>query len=134
MKSLKNRKTLKNLAKLIKTSDTKSTCLAKRREREKSHRASENDDAKNDRLAKRREAYRSKITTQKSKTVAHANSNNKTVYLYNFDVLKNGMLHDQFWAKHNMKQFRKSIQFEIFQCTICKEAWPLNTKPKAPMS
>ena len=131
---LVKRRELAKLYSANETSDAKSTRLAKRREREKSHRASENNDAKNDRLAKRREAYRSKITTEKSKTVAHANSNNKTVYLYNFDVLKNGMLHDQFWAKHNMKQFHESIQFEIFQCTICKEAWPLNTKPKAPMS
>ena len=33
-------------------------------------------------------------------------------------------------AKQNIKNFHKSIKYEIFQCTICFEAWPINTKPK----
>ena len=31
-----------------------------------------------------------------------------------------------------MKQFHKSMQFEVFQCTVCKEALPINTKPRSP--
>ena len=31
----------------------------------------------------------------------------------------------------NMQQFHKSIQFNIVQCTVCFEAWPLKVKPKS---
>ncbi len=54
----------------------------------------------------------------------------KTVYLNEFDALKNGALHEQCWAKCSIKEFHKSMQYVIFQSTICKEAWPINTKPK----
>ena len=56
----------------------------------------------------------------------------KAAYLKEFDVEKNGPLHDQDWAKHNMKQFHKSMQYATYQCSICKEAWPIKTKPKCP--
>ncbi len=45
--------------------------------------------------------------------------------------MKYGTLHDQCWAKLNMKQFHESIQYSIFQCTICKEAWPIISKLKS---
>ncbi|CAB4024644.1 Hypothetical predicted protein, partial [Paramuricea clavata] len=51
-------------------------------------------------------------------------------YLSEFDSMKNGPLHDQSWAKCNMQQFHKSVQYSIFQCTVCKEAWPITSKPK----
>ena len=46
-------------------------------------------------------------------------------------MLRNGALHDQSWAKWNMQQFHKSMQFVICQCMVCKEAWPINAKPKS---
>ncbi len=33
-------------------------------------------------------------------------------------------------ARNNMKKFHKAIQFTIYQCHVCREAWPLRTKPK----
>ena len=55
----------------------------------------------------------------------------KAMYLNGFDMLRNGALHDQSWAKWNMQQFLKSMQFVICQCMVCKEAWPINTKLKS---
>ena len=45
-------------------------------------------------------------------------------------MLRNGASHDQSWAKWNMQQFHKAMQFVICQCMVCKEAWPINAKPK----
>ena len=53
------------------------------------------------------------------------------MYLNGFDMLRNGVLHDQSWVKWNMQQFHKSMQFVICQCMVCKEAWPINAKPKS---
>lgn len=33
-----------------------------------------------------------------------------------------------------MKQFHKSMQYSICQCTVCQEAWPITSKPKSPDS
>jgi hypothetical protein len=51
----------------------------------------------------------------------------KIEYLNNFDTLKNGQLHEQSWAKSKIKDFHKSMQFSVLQCTICKEAWPIKS-------
>ena len=53
------------------------------------------------------------------------------MYLNGFDMLRNGALHDQSWAKWNMQKFHKSMHFVICQCMVCKEAWPINAKPKS---
>lgn len=137
------------------TSDTRKLRLKKHAEVDKKHRASEIDDAKQLRLAKKRQAYRSKISVLNKEKQTNIEEFNdlassfllnfknvcnvtqdisKIVYLTEFDALKNGALHDQSWAKCNMKQFHKSMHFVIFQCTVCKEAWPINTKPKSPAS
>ena len=55
-------------------------------------------------------------------------------YLKEFDVVKNVCLHKQPWAKANVKKFAKSTQYCICQCYVCKEAWPLKSKPKSPHS
>lgn len=55
----------------------------------------------------------------------------KAMYLNGFDMLRNSALHDQSWAKWNMQQFHKSMEFVICQCMICKEVWPMNAKPKS---
>ncbi len=34
-------------------------------------------------------------------------------------------------AKVNVEKFHKSMEYSIFQCQICFEAWPINTKPKS---
>jgi hypothetical protein len=42
------------------------------------------------------------------------------------DILKN--------PGTNINKFHKSMNFMVYQCRICQEAWPLKTKPKSPSS
>ena len=84
--------------------------------------------AKRIRLGKVAEHKKSKKASESSQSV------NQSKYLNEFDSMKNGPLHDQCWAKCNMKQFHKSVQYFIFQCTVCQEAWPITSKPKCPGS
>ena len=42
------------------------------------------------------------------------------------DVFKN--------AGTDINKFHKSINFLVYQCSICQEAWPLKAKPKSPSS
>ena len=49
-----------------------------------------------------------------------------------FDSVKYGKLHEQSWAKSFMSKFHSSINFSVFQCTVCHEAWPLKSKPRSP--
>lgn len=34
-------------------------------------------------------------------------------------------------SKENISKFHKSMEYSIYQCTICLEAWPLKSKPKS---
>lgn len=43
---------------------------------------------------------------------------------------QSGELHEQKLAKGMMKKFHKSMKMCIYQCTVCHEAWPRQTKPK----
>jgi len=43
-------------------------------------------------------------------------------------------LHQQKSSRENMKKFHKSLKFQIYQCGVCHEAWPLKTKPKNTVS
>ena len=52
-------------------------------------------------------------------------------YLKEFDIGKNGHIHEQSWAKSNIAKFHKSAEYSIIQCTICQEAWPLKYKPRS---
>ena len=56
------------------------------------------------------------------------------MYLNEFDIVKNGPLHQQNWAKTNIAKFHRSMKYSIYQCTICKEAWPRKSKPRSPDS
>ena len=95
----------------IETDDERKLRLAKMAKHAKSRRAEETDEERKLRLEKRR----------KAEPVG------KIEYLNNFDTLKNGQLHEQSWAKSNIKDFHKSMQFSVLQCTICKEAWPIKS-------
>ena len=53
-------------------------------------------------------------------------------YLNEFDAAEYGELHEQKWAKSNISKFHSSIEFSISQCTICKESWPMKSKPRTP--
>ena len=50
---------------------------------------------------------------------------NKEQYLVDFDAEKHGDIHEQDWAKQNITKFHNSINYEIYQCKVCFEAWPL---------
>ena len=53
-------------------------------------------------------------------------------YLKEFDVVKNGHIHEQNWAKSSMNKFHKSVEVFTYQCKVCQEAWPLKSKPRSP--
>ncbi len=53
-------------------------------------------------------------------------------YLKEYDSVKYDKLHKQSWAKSFMSKFYSSINFTVFQCTVCHEAWPLKSKPRSP--
>ena len=55
-------------------------------------------------------------------------------YLSEFNSLENGPLHEQDWAVKNIQKFHRTLQFKIFQCMVCKEAWPLTSNPRNPNS
>ena len=55
-------------------------------------------------------------------------------YLNEFDAAEYGELHEQNWAKSNISKFHSSMEFSISQCTICKESWPMKSKPRTPDS
>ena len=86
-------------------------------------------------------ARKYKKRKQAEKTVTENNENqvqieqsrsnnivNQQDYLKEFDIKKNGSIHDQSWTKATITKFHKSIQHAISQCTICQEAWPLKSK------
>jgi hypothetical protein len=53
-------------------------------------------------------------------------------YLNMFDSTQNGGIEKQCWAKANINKFHKSVQYNISQFTVFKEAWPLKSKPRSP--
>lgn len=53
-------------------------------------------------------------------------------YLTMFDITNNGGIEEQSWANTNINKFHKSMQYTVSQCTVCREAWPLKSKPKSP--
>ena len=99
---------------------------------------------KNNALQKRKRAEQSPIERQKRVDKVKENMRIKrqknqqvTVlsqedYLNEFDSVKYGKLHEQTWAQTFTSKFFRSIEFSIFQCTVCHEAWPLKSKPRSP--
>ena len=130
------------------TENEKQSRLENAREYRKAKRASETEDEKQTRLGdvrnyeKRKRAQETEI--EKQARLASANQNKRKRlrastqitsqqdYLNKFDIEKDGSIHEQSWAKFNINKFSKSIEFFISQCTICQEAWPLNSKPRSP--
>ena len=43
-------------------------------------------------------------------------------------------LHQQESSRENMEKFYKLLKFQIYQCCVCHEAWPLKAKPKNTVS
>ena len=57
---------------------------------------------------------------------------NQQDYLNMFDKRRNGGIEEQCWAKAKINKFNKSVQYIVSQCTVCREAWPLKSKPNTP--
>ena len=111
------------------TENARKARLARKNDLDKAHRASESDNTKQIRLVKRQEPYGNKVASRRNNEFQ---DQDQASYLNQFDDFNNCPLVNPCWAKNNMQQFHKSMQLEIFQCTNCKEAWPLNSKPKSP--
>ena len=137
------------------TETEKQSRRKKAREYQKAKRALETDDEKQARLRSVRNYQKRKRgqETEDEKLTTHGNVKNlhqkrkrgqetdtekpasiitQQEYLSKFDIEKDGgSIHEQSWAKFNFNKFYKSIQFFVNQCKICREAWPLNSKPKS---
>ena len=68
----------------------------------------------------------------KRKRLYQSSGDSQKDYLTAFDISQNGGIEEQSWAKANINKFHKSMKYVVSQCTICFEAWPLRSKPKAP--
>ncbi|CAB4012613.1 Hypothetical predicted protein [Paramuricea clavata] len=110
------------------TEHEKQTRLENAREYRKAKRAFETDHEKQTRIENAREYRKTKQASEKEKQTRLGNQD----YLNKFDIEKDGSIHEQSWAKNNINKFSKSIEFFINQCTICQEAWPLNSTPRSP--
>ena len=54
----------------------------------------------------------------------------KKEYLLTFDAEKQRDIHKQDWAKQNITKFHNSNNYNIYQCKVYFEAWPLRVSPK----
>ncbi|CAB4030858.1 ATP-dependent DNA helicase PIF1, partial [Paramuricea clavata] len=144
---LENARKYKKAKQAAETETEKQTRLENAREYQKAKRASETENEKQTRLRnvrnyeKRKQGQETEI--EKQACLASANQNKRKRlcsthivsqqdYLNKYDIEKDGSIHEQSWAQFNINKFYKSIQFFINQCTICHEAWPLNSKPRSP--
>ncbi|CAB4008426.1 ATP-dependent DNA helicase PIF1, partial [Paramuricea clavata] len=137
---LKNAREYRKAKRASETAHEKQTRLENASEYRKAKQASETENVRN--YEKRKRGQETGI--EKQTIVASANPNkrkrlcastqilNQQDYLNKFDIEKDGSIHEQSWAKNNINKFSKSIEFFINQCTICQEAWPLNSKPRSP--
>ena len=115
------------------TANEKQTRLKNRRMYQKRKRAEETANEKQTRLKNRR-MYQKRKRAEKAHNIEKDASVNQQDYMNEFDILKNGGIEEQCWAKSNINKFHKSVEFSTSQCTICREAWPLMTKPRSPNS
>ena len=67
----------------------------------------------------------------KNKRLYRRSANSQNDYLTAFNISENGGIEEQSWAKANIAKFHMSIKYVVSQCTVCFEAWPLKSKPKA---
>ena len=102
---------------------------SKKIESKKQKQSEETESQKQIRLEKNRLCQKERRT--KSVSQPHSEINQQD-YLNTFDIHKNGGIEEQFWANANMNRFHKSVQYIVSQCTVCKEAWPLKSKPRSP--
>ena len=103
--------------------------LKKDRESKKQKQSEETESQRQIRLEKNRLCQKERCT--KSVSQPHSEINQQD-YLNTFDIHNNGGIEEQCWANANMNRFHRSVQYIVSQCTVCKEAWPLKSKPRPP--
>ncbi len=84
-----------------------------------------------DRLYKKQKRSKQAKKQSRPKTVSQHKISQQE-YLNTFDITQNGGIEEQSWAKANINKFHKSVQYTVSQCTVCKEALPLKSKPRVP--
>lgn len=82
--------------------------------------------------AKQRERKQEQTTGNIAKRVKK--TCDKKEYLLTFDAGKHGDVHKQDWAKQNITKFHNSNNYNIYQCKVCFEAWPLRVSPQCPQN
>ncbi|CAB3992941.1 ATP-dependent DNA helicase PIF1 [Paramuricea clavata] len=128
---LQNARNYKKAKQAAETETRKQTRLENAREYRKAKQASETEHEKQTTLGDVRN-HQSANQNKRKRLCASTQIINQQDYLNKFDIEKDGSIHEQSWAKNNINKFSKSIEFFINQCTICQEAWPLNSKPRSP--
>ena len=108
----------------VETEVQKKTRLEKMKNYQRLKYSNETESEKSKRCKKAIEHRKNKRCQETEKVVT------QDEYLNQFDVIKNGNLHDQSWAKSNMSKFHGTNKYFVCQYTICYEAWPLKSKPK----
>ncbi|CAB4021637.1 Hypothetical predicted protein [Paramuricea clavata] len=58
------------------------------------------------------------LNSHQSCSVNDSETKNQDNYLKEFDSIKNGSVHEQFWAKANIKKFHKSVEFFINELSV----------------
>ena len=86
-----------------------------------------NQDRRDARQQKRKQEQTTRNTAKRVKKTC-----DKKEYLLTFDAEKHGDIHKQDWAKQNVTKFHNSNNYNIYQCKVCFEAWPLRVSPKCP--
>ena len=146
--SLEKERENKKRKRLQETESERQSRLEKDRENKKRKRLQETESERQSRLKRERENKKTKrlqkteserqstcrLEKDRENKKRKTSKENQQDYLKEFDVLKNGKIHEQDWAKLNIAKFHKSLKFSTYQCTICKEAWPLKSKPRSPDS
>ncbi len=102
----------------------------KKKLNKKQKQSNESDSARQIRLQRDRLYKKQKRSEQAKKQSTPKISQQE--YLNTFDITQNGGIEEQSWAKANINKFHKSVQYTVSQCTVCKEAWPLKSKPRVP--
>ena len=136
---LENDRKYKKTKQAVETGDEKQTRLENDRKYQKRKRAEETAIEMQARLANAKQNMKKKCSEKseikKSTRLEQCSTNtntNQQDYLKEFDIIQNGSIHEQSWAKYNINKFHKSVEFAISQCTICQEGWPLKSKHRSP--
>jgi hypothetical protein len=131
---LENNKNCHKFRKAVETESERQLRLKKDREYRRKKRANETaveKQAKKRKLSDKSELNICPLSRQGSSIIDSEIPTQENYLKEFFYSIKNGSIHEQMWAKANIKKFHKSVEFFISKCSICHEAWPLKSKPRS---